>query len=108
MGHETGARCAVLRCTFQKVTLSNFTALMKLRERQKCKLWLGPIKTLFCPSESESVTLITHNNTVLCCAVSALYVWACACVCVVCDGATRIGIQQIPLRLDRKEAGAGG
>lgn len=53
-----GAQCSD---TFQKVTLSNFTTLMKLRERQKCKLWLYPIKTLFCPSGSESVTLITHS-----------------------------------------------
>lgn len=37
----------VLRYIPEGYPLSNFTTLMKLRERQRCKLWLDPIKTLF-------------------------------------------------------------
>lgn len=61
MGHESGARCAVLRYIPEGYPLSNFTALMKLRERQKYKLWLYPMKNLVCPSDSESVTLFIHS-----------------------------------------------
>lgn len=82
MGHEPGARCAVLRYIPE-----GYSCLIS-RARRNCESgrntstdWTRS-KTLFCPSETdtetetESVTLVTNTLLLLCCcwAVCALRV----------------------------------
>lgn len=126
MGHESGARCACAQIHSRRLRLSNFTVLDEFARAAERQAPTGHRrKTLFCPSEPELESVTHFTSTVLLLLCCCCAVWLCVCVCVVCacvvivyvrirvcagdcDGATRVGRLQIPLRLDRKEAGVGG